>query len=153
LDLNKNSYERNFYQAILDIKNSRYSDAQKHIDKAREVLDPKITSLLGESYNRAYLLIQEMQNLKELEEIMEYNQSDDSYRRRHLSSIWAKRLEYQPTQDLEQWQKSLNIRNLVIDKSEDIDYYLKFSKLAQDTGNNEFGQRILNNLKKELIAT
>ena len=97
LDLNKNSYERNFYQAILDIKNSRYSDAQKHIDKAREVLDPKITSLLGESYNRAYLLIQEMQNLKELEEIMEYNQSDDTYRRRHLSSIWAKRLEYQPT--------------------------------------------------------
>lgn len=71
-----------------------------------------------------------MQNLKELEEIMEFNQSDDAYRRRHLSSIWAKRLEYQPTQDLEQWQKSLNIRNLVIDKSEDIDYYLKFSKLA-----------------------
>ena len=61
---------------------------------------------------------------------MEYNQSDEGYRKRQLSNIWAKRLEYQPTQDLEQWQKSLNIRNLVIDKSEDIDYYLKFSKLA-----------------------
>jgi serine/threonine-protein kinase mTOR len=44
----------------LDIKHLKYSDAQKHIDKAREVLDPKITSLLGESYNRAYLLIQDM---------------------------------------------------------------------------------------------
>ena len=38
----------------------------------------------------------------------------------------------------------------MIDKSEDIDYYLKFSKLAQDSGNNEFGQRILKNLKSEL---
>lgn len=74
----------------------------------------------------------------------------DPQRRKHLSLLWSKRLEYQPTQDLEQWQKSLNIRNLVIDKSEDIDYYLKFSKLAQDNGNNEFGQRILKNLKSEL---
>lgn len=72
LDILKNPYERNFYQAILDIKSNKYSEAQKHIDKAREVLDPKITSLLGESYNRAYLLIQEMQNLRELEEIIEY---------------------------------------------------------------------------------
>jgi hypothetical protein len=38
----------------------------------------------------------------------------------------------------------------VIDKSEDIDYYLKFSKLAQEAGNNEFGQRVLKNLKSEL---
>ena len=94
-----------------------------------------------------------MQNLKELEEIIDYNQADDVYKRRHLSTLWSRRLEYQPTEDLEQWQKSLNIRNLVIDKSEDIDYYLKFSKLAQDSGNNEFGQRILNNLKKELLST
>lgn len=27
LDITKHSYERNFYQAILDIKNQRYSDA------------------------------------------------------------------------------------------------------------------------------
>lgn len=94
-----------------------------------------------------------MQNLKELEEIIDYNQSDDIYKRRHLSTLWTKRLEFQPTEDLEQWQKSLNIRNLVIDKSDDIDFYLKFSKLAQDSGNNEFGQRILNNLKKELMGT
>lgn len=94
-----------------------------------------------------------MQNLRELEEIIEYNQSNDSFRKKHLSTLWTRRLEYQPTQDLEQWQKSLNIRNLVIDKSEDIDYYLKFSKLAQDSGNNEFGQKILNNLKKELMST
>lgn len=79
----------------MDIKNNKYSEAQKHIDKAREVLDPKITSLLGESYNRAYLLIQEMQNLRELEEIIEYKQvSTDEYRKKHLYSLWCNRLEY-----------------------------------------------------------
>ncbi len=44
-----------------------------------------------------------MQNLKELEEIIDYNQSDDIYKRRHLSTLWTKRLEFQPTEDLEQW--------------------------------------------------
>jgi FKBP12-rapamycin complex-associated protein len=68
----------------LDIKHKKYNEAQKHIDKAREVLDPKITSLLGESYNRAYLLIQEMQNLRELEEIIEYKQTNDTQRKGHL---------------------------------------------------------------------
>jgi len=58
------------------------------------VLDPKISSLLGESYNRAYLLIQEMQNLRELEEIIEYNSSPDLQRKRHLGILWSKRLEY-----------------------------------------------------------
>ena len=47
-------------------------------------MDPKITSLLGESYNRAYLLIQEMQNLRELEETIEYRLSTDADRKRHL---------------------------------------------------------------------
>lgn len=114
------------------------------------MLDPKVTSLLGESYNRAYLLVQELQNLRELEEIIEYQATADKERQRQLATLWSKRLEYQPTQDLEQWQKSLNLRNLVRDKSEDIDFYLRFSKLAQDAGNNEFGQRILKNLKAEL---
>lgn len=159
LDPAKSTYERNFYQAILDIKQLRLAEAQKHIEKAREVLDPKITSLLGESYNRAYILVQELQNLRELEEIIELHlhagndaagSKDLPARKRHLAALWSKRLEYQPSQDLEQWQKSLNIRNLLIDKAEDIDYYLRFSQLAQDAGNNEFGQRILKNLKAEL---
>jgi FKBP12-rapamycin complex-associated protein len=94
LDVQKHPYERNFYQAILYIKNNKYSDAQKHVDKAREVLDPKITSLLGESYNRAYMLIQEMQNLRELEEILEYKTITDESRKEHLYSLWCKRLEY-----------------------------------------------------------
>jgi FKBP12-rapamycin complex-associated protein len=57
LNSQDHAYEKNFYQAILDIKNKRYDDADKHIEKARDILDPKLTSLLGESYDRAYSCI------------------------------------------------------------------------------------------------
>lgn len=55
-----NSFEKSFYQAILEIKKRNYLDAYHHIERAREILDPKITSLLGESYSRAYSLIQDL---------------------------------------------------------------------------------------------
>ena len=45
---------------------------------------------------------------------------------------------------------SLNLRSLVIDKTEEIDYYLRFAHLAQECNNNDLGQRILVNLKTEL---
>lgn len=42
------------------------------------------------------------------------------------------------------------MRSLVIDKTEEISYYLKFANLAQECNNNDLGQRILVNLKSEL---
>lgn len=38
-----------------------------------------------------------------------------------------------------------------MDKSQEIDYYLKFAKLAQDCGNNDLGRRVLISLKNELL--
>jgi len=35
-----NSFEKNFYKAILEIKHKRYADAHKYIERAREFLDP-----------------------------------------------------------------------------------------------------------------
>jgi FKBP12-rapamycin complex-associated protein len=48
------AYERCFFSAVLEIQQKQFNEAMKHIDRAREVLSTKITSLLGESYNRAY---------------------------------------------------------------------------------------------------
>jgi hypothetical protein len=61
--LDDQKYEKFFYLAVLEIKfptKQVYDTALKHIDSAREILDAKITSLLGESYNRAYKMIQEL---------------------------------------------------------------------------------------------
>ena len=81
-------FEKSFYQAILEIRNKRYLDAYRHIEKAREILDPKITSLLGESYGRAYKLIQDLQSLKELEEVIQYVRTSDEQRKKHIYKLW-----------------------------------------------------------------
>ena len=87
----QNSFEKSFYQAILDIKDRKYMQAHQHIEMAREILDPKITSLLGESYSRAYSLIQDLQSLRELEEVILYVKADNEQRKRHIYSLWQKR--------------------------------------------------------------
>jgi len=83
-----NSFNKSFYQAILDIKRGKYLDANKHIERARQILDPQITSLLGESYSRAYSLIQDLQSLKELEEVIQYVRTNDEQRKKHFYSLW-----------------------------------------------------------------
>ena len=57
LDSKLHSYEKNFYSAVYLIKFEDYTNAITKIDAAREILNAKITSLLGESYNRAYAVI------------------------------------------------------------------------------------------------
>ena len=62
--LEKHPYEKDFYLAVQEIKfptkPGNYEQAFKHITQARQHLDSKLTSLLGESYNRAYKLVQEL---------------------------------------------------------------------------------------------
>ena len=48
------SADRSFYKAILAVHRNQFSTALKQITKARERLDPELTSLTGESYGRAY---------------------------------------------------------------------------------------------------
>ena len=54
LDPKMHGYEKNFYSAVYLIKVEDYPNAVTKIDNARDILNTKITSLLGESYNRAY---------------------------------------------------------------------------------------------------
>lgn len=88
LDTKIHSYEKNFYSAVYLIKIEDYHNAVDKIDKARETLNSKITSLLSESYNRAYATIQELQFLKELEEVIEYKTTSSVEKKANLYSCW-----------------------------------------------------------------
>ena len=57
LDTKLHLYEKNFYSAVYLIKIENYQSAFQKIDNARDFLNQRITSLLGESYNRAYTVI------------------------------------------------------------------------------------------------
>lgn len=108
-------------------------------------------SLMGESYRRAYHYILELQYLKELEEIIEYKKSDDEDKKKHLKDLWSFRLEFM-AQDVESLQKTLNIRSLVIDISEDTNHYVRLADLCSKKGNAAMCKRILHNLKTEITS-
>ena len=143
LDPKMHGYEKNFYSAVYLIKVVDYQSAVVKIDNAREILNTKITSLLNESYNRAYASIQELQFLKELEEVIEYKTTNSSEKRANLFNCWIQRQKSVPPQDLEVHQKLLNIRCLVKDKQEQIESFIQFAKMAQDMGNSKFSRKIL----------
>lgn len=46
--------DRSFFKSILLVHRNQYTQAQRHIMRAREKLDAELTSLTGESYGRAY---------------------------------------------------------------------------------------------------
>ena len=48
------SADRPFYRAILAVHQNQFPKAMAQIAKARDLLDPELTSLVGESYGRSY---------------------------------------------------------------------------------------------------
>ena len=48
------SPDRPFYRAILAVHQNQFPKAMGQIAKARDLLDPELTSLVGESYGRSY---------------------------------------------------------------------------------------------------
>ena len=83
---------------------------------------------MRESYKRAYPLILELQYLRELEEIIEYKKIEDEDKKKHLKELWSYRMEF-IAQDVESLQKTLNLRSLVIDISEDTSHYVTLADL------------------------
>ena len=61
------------------------------ISMARDVLDTELTALVGESYNRAYGAMVQVQLLSELEEVIEYKMHPD--RRNMIKKAWWDRLQ------------------------------------------------------------
>ena len=147
----KDAYQKYFFQSVINIQRSKHREAEKCIDKCRELIDPKMKSLMRESYRRAYPLILELQYLKELEEIMEYKKLDDEDKKKHLKDLWSFRLEFM-AQDVESLQKTLNLRSLVIDISEDTNHYVRLANLCAKKGNAAMCKRILHNLKTEITS-
>jgi FKBP12-rapamycin complex-associated protein len=69
IELEKNI---SFYQAVQAIHNRDYEQASNLISETRISLSSSISSLLSESYSRAYKAMVTMQILAEMEEVIEY---------------------------------------------------------------------------------
>jgi FKBP12-rapamycin complex-associated protein len=55
--LKHDSPDRAWFRSILNIHRNQFHKAQQHIDRARTLLDTELTTLVTESYNRAYTYV------------------------------------------------------------------------------------------------
>src|SRR5699024_10967443 len=116
-----------FYEAVINIHEEDYDSAQYFIDKARQLIDPDLTAMAGESYSRAYPAMVQVQMMSELEEVIQYKLVPE--RREMIKQKWWNRVLGCQSQ-VEDWQKILQVRSSVLDPRKDMRSWLKFTKIC-----------------------
>ncbi|KAG5650773.1 hypothetical protein H0H81_011098 [Sphagnurus paluster] len=140
------SPDRAFYRAILFVHQNQFPKALVQIAKARDLLDPELSSFVGEGYGRSYNVMVRAQMLSELEEIILYKQyADQPERQQTMRKTWMKRLQgCQP--DVEVWQRVLQVRTLVLDPETDPVMWIKFANLCRKSDRMALAEKTINSL-------
>ncbi|KAI5480415.1 FKBP12-rapamycin complex-associated protein [Pseudohyphozyma bogoriensis] len=149
--LKHDSPDRAWFRSILSIHRGQFHKAQSHITKARDLLDTELTTLLGESYNRAYDAVVRIQMLSELEEIISYKEAlvtGNVDRRQVIQKTWMKRLKG-CKRDVDVWQRILKVRALVVTPRENTEMWVKFANLCRKSGRLGLADKTLNSLLGE----
>ena len=140
------SPDRSFFKAILAVHRNQFQKAEAHIQKARDLMDPELTALVGESYGRTYNIMVRAQMLSELEEIVQYKlYADQPERQMSMRRTWMKRLQgCQP--EVEVWQRVLQVRTLVADPGDDSAMWIKFANLCRKSDRMVLADKTINSL-------
>ncbi|KAF9006075.1 phosphatidylinositol 3-kinase [Cyathus striatus] len=140
------SPDRAFYRAILLVHQNQFPKALVQIAKARDLLDPELSSFVGEGYGRSYNIMVRAQMLSELEEIISYKQyADQPERQTTMRKTWMKRLQgCQP--DVEVWQRILQVRTLVLNPEDDPLMWIKFANLCRKSERMVLAEKTINSL-------
>lgn len=136
----RNSYNGAFYRAVFALHTENYQLAQQCIDKARDILDTELTAMAGESYNRAYGAMVNVQMLSELEEVMQFKLVPE--RQEAIKHMWWDRLQG-CQRVVEDWQKIIQVRSLVVSPLEDMKTWLKYASLCRKSGRLALSQKTL----------
>ncbi|KIK95251.1 hypothetical protein PAXRUDRAFT_33077 [Paxillus rubicundulus Ve08.2h10] len=144
--MRNDSPDRAFYKAILSVHQNQFPKALREIGKARDLLEPELTSFVGEGYGRSYNTLVRAQMLSELEEIIVYKQyADQPERQQAMRKTWMKRLQgCQP--DVETWQRVLQVRALVLNPEDDPVMWIKFANLCRKSDRMALAEKTINSL-------
>lgn len=82
--MDPHSSQSGFYRAILAIHRKSYTEALRHVEESRAVLEGELVSVVNEGYERAYATLVKVQQLTELEEVIDYKLSADDPQRRQV---------------------------------------------------------------------
>uniref|UniRef100_A0A6B2KWH7 Serine/threonine-protein kinase TOR n=1 Tax=Arcella intermedia TaxID=1963864 RepID=A0A6B2KWH7_9EUKA len=128
--LDKYSADRAFYRAVVAISEDDYETCRKSIFHCRELVSNKLTTLMGESYSRAYSDMVRIQQLSELEEIITYKQTLEPEKKLTIQKLWKNRL-LGMEKSVDVWQNVLALRTLVLPPNEDPITWVKFANLVK----------------------
>ncbi|KAJ7577108.1 phosphatidylinositol 3-kinase [Mycena floridula] len=144
--MRSDSPDKAFYRAILYVHQNQFPKALIQIAKARDLLDPELTSFDGEGYGRLYSIMVRAQMLSELEEIISYKQfADQPDRQQTMRKTWMTRLQgCQP--DVEVWQRILQVRTLVLNPEDDPVMWIKFANLCRKSDRMVLAEKTINSL-------
>lgn len=127
----KDTQDGAFYRAVLAIHDEQYNVAHQFIDSARDLLDTELTAMAGESYQRAYNAMVEVQKLAELEEVIQFKLVPE--RRAAIKAMWWERLQG-GQKIVEDWQKIIQVHTLVVSPHDDMYTWLKYASLCRKSG-------------------
>ncbi|ORZ10331.1 phosphatidylinositol kinase Tor2 [Lobosporangium transversale] len=138
--------DRAFFKAILALHRNQFQEAEKYIDKTRNMLDTELTALVGESYNRAYATVVRVQMMAELEEIIAYKQyHDQPDRQATIRRTWMKRLKG-CQRNVEVWQKLIKVHAIVVTPAQDMEMRIKFMNLCRKNGRLRLAENTMSTL-------
>eukprot|EP00095_Tigriopus_kingsejongensis_P005635 maker-scaffold420_size176246-snap-gene-0.24 protein:Tk05635 transcript:maker-scaffold420_size176246-snap-gene-0.24-mRNA-1 annotation:"target of rapamycin" len=129
-----------FYRAILCIHQEQWIEACNFIELTRKLLDTEIAALSSESYQRAYPTMIAIQMLAELDEVIEYKLNPE--RQPAFREMWWKRLQG-VQRVVEDWQRIMHVRSLVISPQTDQRTWLKYASLCRKSGRLQLSHRTL----------
>ncbi|CAB10805.1 TORC2 serine/threonine protein kinase Tor1 [Schizosaccharomyces pombe] len=129
--MDRDPQDKEFFSAISAVHLGQYNKAYGHIERHRDILVNDLSSIIGESYNRAYGIMVKSQMLSELEEIidykknMQYENNLDS-----LKKTWRKRLEG-CQKNVDVWHNTLRFRALVLSPQDSPEMWIKLADLCR----------------------
>lgn len=153
------SLDRAYYRGILSVHQNQFQKAMQHIAKARDLLEPELSSFVGQGYARTYkhvnifilcwsclILTSTMvraQILSELEEIIIYKQhADQPERQQAMRRTWTKRLQG-CQKEVEVWQRILQVRTLVLQPEDDRNTWIRFANLTRKAGRTPLAEKTI----------
>jgi FKBP12-rapamycin complex-associated protein len=130
-ELPQTSVDGCLFRAVFAVHQDDFTAARDLIDKTRLLLDSQLTTLIKESYNRAYNDLVIAQQLAELEEVIAYKQTNDPEKWEVIRRMWTRRLDF-CSADVDVWERILSIRSLVVSPHEDVQTWTRFAALARE---------------------
>ncbi|KPA82579.1 putative mitochondrial phosphatidylinositol 3-kinase (tor2), putative (TOR2) [Leptomonas pyrrhocoris] len=121
-------------KASLEIVRGEYDAAVVSVTEGRKMLLEDLTSLLHESYTRAYEGLVVAQQLTEVEEVIVAKQTEKALSSTahipHLCHLWEQRIRMMNA-TVPTWKQMLGIRGLLIAPQDDVKTRIQFTKLCR----------------------